>query len=147
MPLELLIPPSPDFFRVWSGITAPLSLDNHSLRKRYDFYHHQCKCAIFYREVCLHLRPDGNNEVYGITPDGQYSARLTNNTFEEEWARFAPADFSKITFTSWRDGNPEIYRMNPDGTGQTRITNNPASTVCRISHGMDKDSLYLQSRR
>ena len=68
---------------------------------------------------------DGNQEVYAITPDGAYSAQLTDNAFEEEWPRFLP-DFTQVTFTSWRDGNAEVYVMNPDGTVQTRITDNAA---------------------
>jgi dipeptidyl aminopeptidase/acylaminoacyl peptidase len=59
---------------------------------------------------------DGNEEVYGITPDGQYTMRLTNNAAREAWPRFL-SDFTKVTFTSWRDGNANIYVMNPDGTG------------------------------
>ncbi len=66
---------------------------------------------------------DGNEEVYAVTPDNVYLARLTNNTFKKAWPRFAP-DFSKITFTAWSNVNAEVFVMNPDGTGQTQLTSN-----------------------
>jgi len=68
---------------------------------------------------------DGNEEIYAVTPDDLYLARLTNDSYTEAWPRFT-SDFSKITYTSWSNVNAEVWVMNSDGTGQTQLTGNTA---------------------
>jgi Tol biopolymer transport system component len=66
---------------------------------------------------------DGNEEVYAVTPDDVYTARLTTDTYKEAWPKFS-TDFSRITYTAWSNVNAEVYVMNADGTGQTQLTSN-----------------------
>jgi Tol biopolymer transport system component len=66
---------------------------------------------------------DGNEEVYAVTPDNVYMARLTTDTYKEAWPKFS-TDFSQITYTAWSNVNAEVYVMNPDGTGQKQLTSN-----------------------
>ena len=66
-----------------------------------------------------------NTEVWVMNFDGSGATRVTNNTFFDGRAVWAP-DLSRLVFQSERDGNMELYSMNADGSDQQRLTTNTA---------------------
>jgi TolB protein len=65
-------------------------------------------------------------QLYTMNQDGSNVVRLTNNSGDNDEAKWSP-DWKKIAFRSSKDGNLEVYIMNADGSGEIRLTNDPAN--------------------
>jgi phospholipase C len=76
-------------------------------------------------EIAFSATRTGNQEIYGMSPDGSGQIDLSDATSSDTLPAWSP-DGAKIAFVSDRTGNNEIFVMNADGSGQTNISHRMA---------------------
>jgi len=72
-------------------------------------------------QIAFNSWRDGDQEIFGMLPDGSSQTNLTDNFDNDTFHQWSP-DGSRIAFVSGRDGNDEIYVMNANGSGVIRLT-------------------------
>jgi len=77
-------------------------------------------------KIVFTSRPNYDQEIYVINPDGTGRTRLTNNPAYDYQPAFTP-DGSKIIFTSNRAGLEQLFLMNVDGSNLQQLTNDSCS--------------------
>jgi TolB protein len=83
--------------------------------------------------IASNRMPDGNLELFTLTPSGRILDRLTHTPVgdaaagDDNLPDWSP-DGTSILFTSTRDANGELYVTAPDGSAQTRLTRTPGTS-------------------
>ena len=85
---------------------------------------------------------DGNNEIYGMNPDGTGVVNLSRNTADDRWPAWS-ADGRRIAFASDRGGGWDLYLMGADGSGVVRVTNEPSFGVGRFQPSWSPDGTKI----